>query len=41
MTLGCGDGEDVELEAGADDKLFRLDAAPRQSCEAMAKKARN
>lgn len=39
MTLGCGEGEDVELEAGADDKVFLLTEAPRELCEAMAIKA--
>ena len=39
MTLGCGDGEAVELEGGADDRVFKLTKAPRPICEAMAIKA--
>ncbi len=39
MTLGCGDGEAVELEGGADDKVFKLTKAPRPLCEAMTIKA--
>jgi len=39
MTLGCGEGEAVELEGGADDKVFKLTKAPRPICEAMAIKA--
>ena len=40
MTLGCGDGEEVELEGGADDKVFKLTKAPRPLCQAMEAKAR-
>jgi hypothetical protein len=39
MTLGCGEGEEVELEGGADDKVFKLAKAPRLICEAMQKDA--
>ena len=39
MTLGCGDGEAVDLEGGADDKVFMLTKAPRRLCEAMAENA--
>ena len=39
MTLGCGEGEAVELEGGADDKVFKLTKAQRPICEAMAIKA--
>ena len=39
MTLGCSDGEAVDLEGGADDKVFILTKAPRPLCEAMAIKA--
>jgi len=39
MTLGCGEGEAVELEGGADDKVFKLTKAPRPLCDAMATKA--
>ncbi len=35
MTLGCGEGEEVELEGGADDKVFRLTKAPRPLCDSM------
>lgn len=35
MALGCGEGEEVELEGGADNKVFKLVKAPRQFCEAM------
>jgi hypothetical protein len=35
MTLGCGEGADVDLEGGADDKVFKLTKAPRQLCDAM------
>ena len=40
MTLGCGEGEEVELEGGADDKLFKLTKAPRPLCDAMEAQAR-
>ena len=33
MTLGCGDGEAVDLEGGADDKVFMLAKAPRRSAK--------
>ena len=36
MTPGCGEEEDaVEIEAGADDKLFKLDKAPAALCQTM------
>jgi hypothetical protein len=35
MTLGCGEGKEVDLEGGADDKVFKLAKAPRPLCEAM------
>jgi hypothetical protein len=35
MTLGCGEGEEVELEGGADDKVFKLTKAPRPICDSM------
>ena len=35
MTLGCGEGEAVDLEGGADDKLFKLAKAPRRICDSM------
>jgi hypothetical protein len=38
MTLGCGDGEDVELEAGEDDKVFKLTKGPVETCDAMQAK---
>jgi hypothetical protein len=40
MTLGCGEGEEVELEGGADDKLFKLTKAPRPLCDSMEAQAR-
>jgi hypothetical protein len=39
MTLGCGDGEEVELEGGADDKAFKLTKAPRPLCDSMQENA--
>ena len=35
MTLGCGEGEEVELEAGEDDKVFKLAKAPSALCKSM------
>jgi len=35
MTLGCGEGEAVDLEGDADDKLFKLTKAPRPICDSM------
>ncbi len=35
MTRGCGDGEAVDLEGGADDKVFKLSKVPRPLCESM------
>jgi len=41
MTQGCGGEEGaVDLEAGADDKLFKLTKAPADICTAMEAKAR-
>lgn len=40
MTLGCGDGENVELKAGEDDKVFKLTKAPASLCDAMETDAR-
>ncbi len=40
MTLGCSDGESVELEAGEDDKVFKLTKAPAALCNAMEADAR-
>ena len=39
MTLGCGEGEEVELEGAADDKVFKLTKAPRSFCDSMKKDA--
>jgi hypothetical protein len=39
MTLGCAEGPEVDLEGGADDKVFKLSKAPRALCEAMQKDA--
>ena len=39
MTLGCGEGEEVELEGAADDKVFKLTKAPRSLCDSMKKDA--
>jgi hypothetical protein len=39
MTLGCGEGQEVELEGGTDDRLFKLTKAPRPLCEAMKARA--
>jgi hypothetical protein len=33
MTLGCCEGEEVELEGGAEDKVFKLIKAPRPMCD--------
>jgi hypothetical protein len=42
MTLGCGEGADeVELEAGEDDKVFKLKKAPAATCNAMEAKLGN
>jgi hypothetical protein len=38
MTLGCGEGDDVELEAGDDDKVFKLAKGPVETCDAMQAK---
>jgi hypothetical protein len=38
MTLGCSDGEDFELEAGEDDKVFKLAKSPVETCSAMQEK---
>jgi hypothetical protein len=35
MTLGCSEGADVDLEGGADDKVFKLTKAPRPLCQSM------
>jgi hypothetical protein len=35
MALGCGEGEEVEIEGGADDKVFKLIKAPRPICDSM------
>lgn len=35
MTLGCGEGEEMELEAGEDDKVFKLRKAPTATCKRM------
>ncbi len=35
MTLGCSDGPEIELEGGADDKVFKLTKAPRPLCQSM------
>lgn len=40
MTLGCSDGPDVELEGGADDKLFKLSRVPDRLCDAVEADAR-
>ena len=39
MTLGCGEGGEVELEGGEDDKVFKLTKAPRPLCDSMQKNA--
>jgi hypothetical protein len=41
MSLGCSEGEDVELKAGEDDKVFKLTKAPASLCSAMETDARN
>jgi hypothetical protein len=40
MSLGCGEGESVELRAGEDDKVFKLAKAPASLCNAMETDAR-
>jgi hypothetical protein len=35
MSLGCSEGEDVELKGGDDDKVFKLTKAPAALCNAM------
>ena len=35
MTLGCSEGPEIDLEGGADDRVFKLTKAPRTLCEAM------
>ncbi|MET0668013.1 MAG: hypothetical protein ABWZ01_05850, partial [Methyloceanibacter sp.] len=35
MSLGCSEGEDVELKGGEDDKVFKLTKAPAALCNAM------
>ncbi len=39
MTLGCGEGQEVELEGGTDDRLFKLTKAPRPLGEALKARA--
>jgi hypothetical protein len=39
MTQGCGEGEEVELEGGEDDKVFKHIKAPRPLCDSMQKNA--
>jgi hypothetical protein len=41
MTLGYGEGEEVELEGGEDDKLFKLTKSPVAICNAMEAKLGN
>jgi hypothetical protein len=41
MTLGCGEGQQVKLEGGPDDKVFKLTQAPHALCEAMQKTPRS
>ncbi|MGH6864927.1 MAG: hypothetical protein ACREDO_01825 [Methyloceanibacter sp.] len=41
MSLGCSEGEDVELEAGDDDRVFKLMKAPAEVCTAMQTAADN
>ena len=42
MTLGCGEGADeIELEGGEDDKVFKLDKAQAAICNAMEAKLGN
>ena len=38
MTLGCGEGEDMELEGGEADKVFKLSKAPPALCTSMEAK---
>jgi hypothetical protein len=38
MALGCGEGEEIELEAGEDEKVFKLDKSPVATCQAMQEK---
>jgi hypothetical protein len=40
MSLGCSEGETVELTAGEDDKVFKLAKAPAGLCNAMETDAR-
>jgi hypothetical protein len=40
MSLGCSEGEEVELEAGEDDKVFKLTKSPAALCDAMETDAR-
>ncbi len=35
MTLGCNEGPEIDLEGGADDRVFKLTKAPRPLCDAM------
>lgn len=39
MTLGCSEGSDVDLEGGADDRVFKLSKVPRQLCDSMQAEA--
>jgi hypothetical protein len=39
MTLGCGGGSEVDLEAGEDNKVFKLTKAPPPLCESMQQEA--
>jgi hypothetical protein len=39
MTQGCSEGDAVDLEGGADDKVFKLSTAPRSLCNAMQSRA--
>lgn len=35
MTLGCSEGPEIDLEAGADDKLFKLTQISATLCQSM------
>lgn len=40
MSLGCSEGEDFQLKAGEDDKVFKLTKTPAAACNAMETDAR-
>lgn len=40
MSLGCSEGEDFQLKAGEDDKVFKLTKRPAAACNAMETDAR-